>query len=82
MTHRLPGISRNDFEHLIQEHEHLIDLANDLEYCLHALAGGATEERLQELQQSAGTLVSGLRNFLFRQDQMILPVVDALSRQE
>jgi hypothetical protein len=82
MTPPLPAFSRNDFEGLLGEHERLIALANDVEFCLHALAGGAAEERLQSLQQSAGTLVSALRNYLFRQDQLVLPVVDALSRQE
>jgi hypothetical protein len=81
MTPPLPEFSRNDFESLLGEHERLIALANDVEFCLHALAGGATEEHLQGLQQSAGTLVSALRNYLFRQDQLVLPVVDALSRQ-
>lgn len=82
MTRQLPEFSRNDFDHLIQEHERLIALANDVEYCLHALAGTASEERIGELQQSAGTLVSAIRDYLFRQDQLVLPVVDAVSRPE
>ncbi len=72
-----PTFTRDDFEHLLGEHLGLIELANDVEYRLHALAGGSTEENLQALQQAAGALVSALRDHLFRHDQVVLPLVEA-----
>jgi hypothetical protein len=81
MTTPLPEFERSDFEQLLDEHQHLIALANDVEFCLHALAGGAGEEAIQSLQHSTGSLVRLLRQYLFRQDQQVLPVVDALSRR-
>jgi len=80
MTAPTPELRREDFEQLLEEHQRLIGLANDVEYCLHALAGGPSEENLHALQQSAGTLVSVLRGHLFRQDQQVLPLLDRLSR--
>ncbi len=80
MTPSLPEFLRSDFEQLLDQHQRLIALANDVEFSLHALAGGATEETIGALQQTAGTLVSALRNYLFRQDQQVLPIVDALSK--
>jgi len=72
-----PTFTRDDFEHLLAEHLGLIELANDVEYRLHALAGGSTEENVQGLQQAAGALASALRNHLFRHDQVILPLVES-----
>ncbi len=82
MTTPTPELRREDFEQLLEEHQRLIELANDVEFSLHALGGGASEENIHALQQSAGTLVSALRSHLFRQDQQVLSVVDALTRQE
>ena len=78
MTTPMPEFRRGDFERLLDEHRRLIELANDVEFCLHALSSGVTEENLRALQQSTGTLVSVLRNHLFRQDQHVLPLVDAI----
>ena len=80
MTSTTPP-TRGDFENLLAEHLSLIELANDLEYRLHALAGGQTEGALQALQQAAGALVTTLRAHLFRQDQVVLPLVESLCRE-
>jgi hypothetical protein len=80
MTTPLPEFHRSDFELLVDEHQRLIALANDVEFCLHALSGGVNEETIHALQQSTGGLVRVLRQYLFRQDQQVLPVVDTLSR--
>ena len=77
MTSSLPEFPRSDFDQLLAEHQRLIALANEVEFCLHALAAGVSDETLPVLQQSTGDLVRGLRLYLFRQDQQVLPVVDA-----
>lgn len=82
MTNPVPGFSREDFESLLEEHQRLVALANEVEFYLHVLAGGSKEDTLQALQQSTGSLVSGLRTYLFRQDQQVLPLIDRLSQRE
>lgn len=82
MTPSRPEFQREDFERLLQEHEQLITLTNELEYGLHALAGRPNEETLRTLQQSAGALVSALRGYLFRLDQQVLPLVEEISRSQ
>lgn len=72
--------TRGEFEALLAEHFRLVELANDLEYRLHALAGGSTEENVQAVQQAAGALVAALRTHLFRQDQVVLPLVESACR--
>jgi hypothetical protein len=79
MTTPLPEIQRSDFEQLLDEHQRLVGLANDVEFCLHSLAGGGSEEAIHALQLSTGSLVRLLRQYLFRQDQQVLPVIDTLS---
>jgi hypothetical protein len=76
-----PAISRPDFDQFLAEQQQLIALTNELEYCLYALGEGPLTEPVQACQQSAGTLVGALRAFLFRQDQQVLPILDALSRR-
>lgn len=82
MTDPTPDIRREDFESLLDEHQRLIGLANQVEFHLHALAGGPNEGAIHALQQSAGSLVSLLRGYLFRLDQQLLPVLDHRSRPE
>lgn len=81
MTDPAPGYRRDDFEPLLEEHQRLVELANEVEFHLHALAGGPNEGAIHALQQSAGSLVSVLRGYLFRLDQQVLPAIDPRSRQ-
>jgi hemerythrin-like domain-containing protein len=76
-----PTCTRGDFARLLAEHLRLIELVNDLELRLHALSGGQTEGTIQALQQAAGSLVDVLRTHLFRQDQVVLPLVESLCRR-
>ena len=81
MTEPLAVFRREDFELLLDEHRRIIELANEVEFHLHALAGGASADTVQALQESAGSLLTGLRGYLFRLDQQVLPIVDAASQQ-
>jgi hypothetical protein len=74
----IPQLGRRDFEQLVDEHRQLIGLANQLEYQLYRLGGSATPDHVGECQQVAGNLIGVLRNHLFRQDQEVLPVLEAL----
>lgn len=71
-----PTMERRDFEQLLSEHCQLIQLANDLEYQLYSVGDRPDAERVQACQQSAGALVKVLREFLFRHDQQILPILE------
>jgi hemerythrin-like domain-containing protein len=73
----IPQIGRQDFEQLVDEHRQLVDLANQLEFQLYRLGESATRDHVSECQQIAGNLIGLLRNHLFRQDQEVLPVVEA-----
>jgi hemerythrin-like domain-containing protein len=73
----IPHISRQDFEQLVDEHRQLIDLANQLEYQLYRLGESAMPDHVSDCQQVTGNLIGLLRNHLFRQDQEVLPVVEA-----
>jgi hypothetical protein len=74
-----PSFARPDFEQLVAAHQRLIELANDLEYQLYRLGEVPGGERVTECQQAAGALVGLLRDVLFRHDQQVLPLLDALS---
>lgn len=71
-----PDMDRRDFEVLLSQHWQLIQLANDLEYQLYSVGDCAGPERVQACQQSAGALIKLLREFLFRHDQQVLPILE------
>lgn len=73
-----PTLSREDFEQLLAEHLRLIERTGDLEYQLHVLAGNLEENSVRQCQHTAGALVRLLREHLFRQDQIVLPILDRL----
>jgi hypothetical protein len=77
-----PPFARPDFELLLAGHQRLIELANDLEYQLHRLGEVPGDERVSDCRRAAGALVGLLRDVLFRHDQQVLPLLDALSRAE
>jgi hypothetical protein len=74
-----PTLARADFEQLLAAHQRLIELANDLEYQVYRLGEVPGNERVTECQRAAGALVGLLRDVLFRHDQQVLPLLDALS---
>jgi len=69
---------RADFDHLVEEHQKLIELANQLEYRLYLLGEHPPGEPVADCQQAAGALIGLLRNVLFHHDQQVLPVLEAL----
>jgi hypothetical protein len=75
---RAEGLTREDFEDVLGNHQELIHLANDLEYQLYHLGASPTSEQINECQQAAGALIRTLRQALFHQDQRILPVLESL----
>jgi hypothetical protein len=72
-------LSRDDFEGLLAEHQQLIDLANDLELCLYQLGDSPPDVRVAQCRQAAGTLIGVLRSMLFRQDQVVMPLLDRMT---
>jgi hypothetical protein len=76
----MTALGRGQFEQLLAEHERLIDQVNEAELRLHALAEGPGEGRLEAMQQATGDLLKMLRDHLFRQDQVVLPAIDGLTR--
>ncbi len=81
MNPAMPEFQREEFDQLLEEHQRLIAQVNEVEFHLHTLSGGVSEEHVQALQQATGDLLALLRTYLFRQDQQVLPIVDALSRR-
>jgi hypothetical protein len=77
-----PAISRSDFDQAVRAHLYLIELTNELEYRLHAQAGDPAANDVQALQQAAGAVVAALRTHLFRQDQVVLPILETLARAD
>jgi hypothetical protein len=73
-------ISRADFDRLVAEHRQLIQLTNDLEFQLYQMGDAPRPEQAAECRQAAGTLIGNLRNFLFRYDQQILPILETRVR--
>ncbi len=74
-----PTLTRGDFEQLLTDQRCLVELLNDLEYQLYQLGEVAADEPIAGCQQAAGALISALRHYLFRQDQIVLPVFDSLT---
>jgi hemerythrin-like domain-containing protein len=70
-------LTREELDRLLSEHRRLIQLANDLEYCLYRM-GAADEPHVRECQQAVGALIGCLRDHLFRNDQEVFPVLEAL----
>jgi hypothetical protein len=70
-------LTRPQFEALLQEQQALVGLMNDLEYQLYCLGDSPPAERVSECRQAAGVLVGALRTFLYRQDQQVLPLLEA-----
>lgn len=77
-----PTMERRDFEQLLSDHWQLIQLANDLEYQLYCVGDRPEPERIKACQQSAGALIGLLREFLFRHDQQVLPILEGQLRRE
>jgi hypothetical protein len=75
-----PGLTRTDFERLLAEQQRLVELGNELEYRLYLLGQGPPDAPVTACQQAGGALLGALRDFLFRQDQEVLPVLDELTR--
>ena len=73
------AISRSDFEGLLAQHQELIRLVNELEYQLYRLGEPTESGPISDCQQAAGVLIGLLRNVLFRHDQQVLPVLEALA---
>lgn len=74
-----PTIFRTDFEELLAQHQELIHLANELEFQLYRLGEPAEPGPVSDCQQAAGALIGLLRTVLFRHDQQVLPVLEALA---
>jgi hypothetical protein len=74
-----PRFSRADFDQLLAQQQQLIELSNELEYRLYRMGEAPPDSPAQACQQAGGALLGVLRTFLFRQDQQVLPVLDALS---
>lgn len=70
---------RSQFEHLLDDHQQMIDLINALELKLYSLGEAPDHSPIQECQQAGGLLISQLRNLLFRWDQEVLPLLDSLA---
>ncbi len=77
-----PTISPEDFAQLLSEHRQLIDLANEVEYCLYRIGDQASAKNIQQCQQAAGALIGLLRHVLFRHDQQVFPTLETLSTPE
>jgi hypothetical protein len=71
------ALTRSEFDALVEEQQGLISLVNDLEYRLYCLGDTFTPQSVNECRQAAGTLVGALRSFLYRQDQQVLPLLEA-----
>jgi hypothetical protein len=74
----VPAIDRCDFERLVADHSRLVKLINDLEYHLYALGERQADDPVAGCQCAAGALISALRDFLFRYDQLLLPTLESL----
>jgi hypothetical protein len=72
------SFSRAGFVQLVEEHQKLIDLANDLEYRLYQLGEQPPGSPANDCQQAGGVLIGQLRHVLFRHDQQVLPVLAAV----
>lgn len=68
-------LSREEFDRLVAGQCGLVRSANDLEYRLYLL-GEPQDERVADLRQAAGDLVTRLRDVLLLWDQAVLPRVE------
>lgn len=75
----MPTLTTDDFQQLLTDYRQLIDLNNELEYCVHGLGQLPPSEPLAACQQASGRLIEGLRLFLFRLDQQAWPVLEKLA---
>ncbi|MBL8797488.1 MAG: hypothetical protein JNM56_26545 [Planctomycetia bacterium] len=74
-----PTMPRDDFDELLTQHQELIRLANDLEYQIYRLGEQSELGPVSDCQHAAGALIGLLRIVLFRHDQQVLPVLEALT---
>jgi hypothetical protein len=77
-----PRLDRADFDRLVAEHQEVVRLANELELQLYRLGELADGAHVAPCQQAGGELIGLLRSLLFRHDQQVLPLLDALCRWE
>jgi hypothetical protein len=75
----LPSFNRADFDTLVAAHRELVRLANELEYQLYRLGESPAADRVAECQQAGGALLGRVRDLLFRHDQQVLPMLEALA---
>jgi hypothetical protein len=71
----VPPLEQAHLEELLAEHQEVIHLANELEYCLYRLGETQGEERVTACQQAGGALIGRLRTLLFRHDQLVFPLL-------
>jgi hypothetical protein len=71
-----------DFQQLLEDQQALIELMNDLEYRLYQLGEARPDSPAGEFREAAGALIGRLRRALFRQDQQVLPILQALAGVE
>jgi hypothetical protein len=76
-----PPFSSADFENLLAQQRQLIDLANNLEYQVYRLGELPANERVSNCQCAAGSLIGLLHDFLFRQDQQVMPLIESAFRR-
>jgi hypothetical protein len=76
------SFSRADFESLLDQHRQLIDLTTDLEYQMYCLAELRADERVSDCQRAGGSIIGVLRDFLFRQDQQVMPLIESALRSD
>jgi hypothetical protein len=73
----VPSISRADFASLLAQQQQLIELTNALEYQVYRLGELPADERFAYCQRAAGSLIGLLRDYLFRQDQQVMPLIES-----
>jgi hypothetical protein len=76
-----PSLSRSDFERLLAKQQHLVELVNELEFYLYQLGETPASEAVVACQQAAGALIAALRNHLFHQDQLVLPLLETTVKE-
>jgi hypothetical protein len=69
-------LTRDDFDHLVEELSALAAAANALELELYRLGEIGDEPRVAACRHAASELIGQLRHCLFRWDQAILPLVE------
>lgn len=74
MTTRV--LTKLEFEQLLAAHRQLIELANDFEFHLYSLGEQPDDHPVSACQRCAGALLGRLREYLFFQDQHVLPMLE------